>query len=136
MKLRIAMFALVISLFSLVAHAQESYYDALKAMQDYKVRGLFVLVKNDSEPSERFMTDVIRPLLPVLRKWYVIYVINVDEETDVAALYKRAGIWNGKAPSYYICGPGGKPILKGGQGAVSKSSWIKWHNDIYEGAAR
>ena len=135
--LRALLMFLMLSLSSLTLAADQqkplvlkSYDDAYKAMQKHKVPGIFVFHAKWCEPCKEMRKDVWNPLMPHLKKRYIVYFVDIEVETEIVAKWKKQ---NPKlltiVPAYAIVAPGATTLVAYAQGYKDQKTWLKWMLD-------
>lgn len=125
---------LILGLFAFNAPAAEqvtvlrSYNDAINMIRKHKVPGLLIFTASWCEPCQRMKRETFDSLVPKLRSTYVVYYVDIDRESDVAARWRKEGGVN-STPAYALINNRGTTVAVYGEGYRSRQDFIKWMND-------
>ncbi len=107
-----------------------SYKDAYNAIHKYSVPGIIIFHADCCDPCQRMKKDTWAPLMPGLRKNYIVYFLNVDEEKDAVAQWKKQDArFVASLPAYAFVSQGGSELIAYGQGYRNKTDLVKWAKD-------
>jgi thioredoxin-related protein len=106
-----------------------NYTDAYNKMVNDNKPGIIVMSATWCIPCGKLKQE-IKPLLPKLHKYYVVYMLDVDEEKDIAIQFKKMKLWRGSVPAIIIVNHGAKKAIAYKEGFLTKSQFINWHNGV------
>jgi len=109
------------------------YTSAIQVMQYTNYPGCIVFTSDECEPCGRFFRDSFHPLRNLIQERYIVYVVNVDKETEVGQVWRNTGMWQGVTPSYFLLQYGGKYVLRSHTGYLNKEDFTRWFNTPYTG---
>jgi len=69
--------------------------------------------------------DTFTPMMPELKKYYVVYFVDIDVEKSVADKWRERGMVKG-VPCYALLDRGGSTILAYGVGNRSTTAFTAW----------
>jgi len=106
-----------------------SYTDAHNAMKKYNAHGIFVFHAKWCAPCRKMQTESWTPLMPILKKNYIVYFVDIDVETDIVTKWKQQGRLQNGIPAYAMTTRGGSKLMLYGEGYRDKNTFIQWFNN-------
>lgn len=102
-----------------------SYENAILHIDKEKKPCILIFVGQGCGACERLKKGVVTPLLPLLRKLFIVHFIDINEEVEVTKLFRRTMQWSGSIP-YTCLIDKNKKITKGDIGYKSIEEFINF----------